>query len=81
MTPSEPNGKRGVSWESGTLSTFELEQVLMDVCADLWADSYRRDDPDETRRYRIFRRKVETAIYCATGKELWLSRNPTTEGR
>lgn len=68
------NGRRKISWETGTLSTFELEQILMDVLSDLWADCYRRDDRESKARLRDFRRKVELALYCATSHELRIER-------
>lgn len=74
MSDEATNGKRP-RWEPGTLPTAELEQLLMDTLADLWADAYRRDDSTGGTQFGIFRRRVELALYCATGQEVWLTRN------
>lgn len=57
------------SWETGTLSTQQLETVLTDALADLWADAYRRDASGEFRQ-RHFRERLETLVTDATGTAL-----------
>lgn len=67
-----PNDASGPRWEPGTLATVKLERILEDALADLWQDSYRREQTPQAR-LGIFRRKVELALYCATGQEIWLT--------
>jgi len=67
-TESSSSARR---WTPGTLPTIELEQILTDVLSDLWNDAYRRDRT-VGERVRQFRRTVETSLYCATGREIWL---------
>lgn len=66
-----PDGQKP-SWEPGTLGTLELEQILMDALADLWRDAFRREQHPNAQ-LRLFRRTVESALYSATGREIWLS--------
>lgn len=67
-----PNDASGPRWEPGTLTTIELERILTDALADLWQDSYRREQTPQAR-FSILRRKTELALYSATGQEIWLT--------
>ena len=73
MSEEQTNGRMADRrWNPGELGTLELEQLLQDVLADLWSDSFRREQLPAAQ-LRIFRRTVESALYCATGRELWVT--------
>lgn len=70
-----------IEWQPGDLTTADMERVLTDVLADLWRDTYRRDTAAADLSRRLdFRRKVESAIYAATGQEYWLTRSYANRG-
>lgn len=69
-------------WEPRTLPTIELERILTDVLADLWADAFRTGNPHFQAQH--FRERLEVAVGCATGVQcagLPASRKPATAGR
>lgn len=61
-------GDHALRWEPGSLSSRDLDRVLTDALADLFADCYRRDDV--TWQVREFRERLERAVEHATGVPL-----------
>lgn len=56
-----------LQWESGSLTSHQLEQVLTDALADLWQDCYRRDNYEH--QGRDFVNRLRLMVRNATGVE------------
>lgn len=63
---SSPTGRP--EFEPGSLSGNQLRGLLIDVLADLWRDSYRRENP--TFQRKEFCETLHDSIYCATGETI-----------
>lgn len=56
-----------LAWDAGSLSTTQLDRVLLDSLADLWQDSYR-NDPSGLLQLGLFTDRLEQLARAATGR-------------